>query len=257
MSSVAENKTTASVVTPEHKAAYEEKGFFVLERVIPPEHLQLLREEGQRLRDALDAEMERRGVSQIGLSFKDSRYFFSMWGKSDRIPEFMFSELMADICRSLLGPEAYLSFEQFVVKCDRGGMKFSWHQDSGYVPEGHKPYVSCWCTLDDVNEANGTVYLIPYDRAGTKTRIEHTIDPVTQDRIGYFGNDPGDPIVAPAGSIAVFSSTVFHRSGPNLSDGIRRIFLPQYSAEPVLNAEGKPVYIAEKFLENGERIRTH
>lgn len=25
----------------------------------------------------------------------------------------------------------------------------------------HKPYLTCWCTLDDVSEENGTVYVLP------------------------------------------------------------------------------------------------
>ena len=46
---------------------------------------------------------------------------------------------------------------------------FSWHQDSGYVKwydptTQHKPYVTCWCTLDDVSEENGTVYILPHSR---------------------------------------------------------------------------------------------
>ena len=40
---------------------------------------------------------------------------------------------MADVCRATLGDTAYLFWEQYVVKGAEAGMKFSWHQDSGYV----------------------------------------------------------------------------------------------------------------------------
>jgi len=60
----------------------------------------------------------------------------------------------------------------------------------------------------------------------------------------------------PAGSIACFSSTVFHRSGPNTTDGIRRIYLAQYSAEPILNEDrSEPRHLAEPLLVAGERVR--
>ncbi len=243
------------LITPALREQFEQKGFFILERVVPPEHLQLLRDDCERLMNAEDARMDERGTDHLGLNFRRSRYFLSTWFSGGRIQEFVFSDLMANLCLALLGPDAYLSFEQYVVKFPEKGMSFSWHQDSGYVPAGHRPYVSCWCTLDDVTEENGTVYMLPYDRAGTRDRVEHTKDPNTNDLIGYQGSDPGDPVVAPAGSIAVFSSTVFHRSGANTSQGIRRIFLPQYSAEPVMNAEGTgPMYIAEPFLKNGVRV---
>ena len=80
-------------------------------------------------------------------------------------------------------------------------------------------------------------------------------DAATNDLVGYHGSDPGDPVIAPAGSIAVFSSTLFHRSGLNGSQGIRRIFLPQYSAVPIMKADGVgPMYLAEPFLKDDIRV---
>lgn len=189
-----------------------------------------------------------------GLVFSRQPPFFVSLAQKPKVREFIFSPLMADICRATVGDTAVLAFEQFVVKAAEKGMKFAWHQDSGYVQTPHKPYVTCWCTLDDVTEENGTVYVLPYDRAGTRERVEHVKDEKTNDLVGYFGDDLGVPIIVPAGSIAVFASTVFHRSGPNTTSGIRRIFLPQYSAAPVLGKDGKPQYLAEPFLEEGKMV---
>jgi ectoine hydroxylase-related dioxygenase (phytanoyl-CoA dioxygenase family) len=58
-------------------------------------------------------------------------------------------------------------------------------------------------------------------------------------------NDPGDPVNVPAGSIACFSSTLFHRSGANTTDRMRRVYLAQHSAEPILNGDGRPRHLAE------------
>ena len=131
-----------------------------------------------------------------------------------------------------MGPDAYLFHEQWVVKGAEQGMKFSWHQDSGYVKwydptTNHKPYVTCWCTLDAVNEENGTVYILPHSRAGTRDKIiDHLKEEGSNDLIGYTGSDPGDPLIVPAGSIVAFDSFVFHRSGPNTTNRMRRIYLP-------------------------------
>jgi ectoine hydroxylase-related dioxygenase (phytanoyl-CoA dioxygenase family) len=139
-------------------------------------------------------------------------------------------------------------------------MKFSWHQDSGYVKwydpaTTHKPYVTCWCTLDDVSEVNGTVYVLPHSRAGTKDRIiDHKKEEGTNDLIGYFGVDPGDPIIAPAGSIVAFTSYVFHRSGPNTTNRMRRIYLPQYSGDVIKRPDGRPWAMATPFLKDGQII---
>ncbi|HEX2411299.1 MAG TPA: phytanoyl-CoA dioxygenase family protein [Solirubrobacteraceae bacterium] len=145
--------------------------------------------------------------------------------------------------------------EQYVIKAAERGMKFSWHQDSGFVGYPHRPYLTCWITLDDVSEANGTVSLVPYERAGTRDVVEHVKDERTGDMVGYFGADPGDPVTAPAGSIACFSSTLFHRSGPNTTDRMRRVYVVQYSAEPILDERGTaPRHLAEPLLVDGTRI---
>ena len=119
----------------------------------------------------------------------------------------------------------FLFNEQYVVKAAEHGMRFGWHQDSGFIDYAHRPYLTCWIALDDMTEANGTVYLLPYSRAGTRDVVKHVRDKESNDLVGYFGDDPGDPMVVPAGSIACFSSTLFHRSGSNTTDRMRRVYV--------------------------------
>ncbi len=247
-----------SPVTPAHREQFQREGYFILESVVPPEHLQLLRDKVMQNIARIDAEMEEKGVEKLGINHKGSRYFVGAYRAGDQeIGDFIFSDLMAEVTRATLGDDVFLFFEQYVVKAAEKGGKFSWHQDSGYVGHpNHKPYLTCWVTLDDVNEENGTVYLLPYDRAGTRDFVPHRLDAESNDKVGYFGDDPGLPIIAPAGSVACFSSTVFHRSGPNSTDKMRRVYLPQYSAEPLMNADGTKLWnLAEPFIQNGERVR--
>lgn len=250
---------TTSLVTDAHLRQFKEKGFFVLESVIPESHLEMMRSACGSLIAQIDerADQEHRP--------RTTKYFFSVWDEPTganpikdaaraQVRQFVFSDLMAEITRVLLGDDVYLSFEQFVVKAAEKGGTFAWHQDSAYVPAPHAPYLTCWCTLDDVTEENGTVYMLPYDRAGTRELVAHTKLEDDFDLIGYRGDDPGDAVLAPAGSIALFSSHVLHRSGLNTTARQRRIYLPQYSAAPLLDDNGKPFYIAEPFLKGGERV---
>jgi hypothetical protein len=50
---------------------------------------------------------------------------------------------------------------------------------------------------------------------------------------------------------------VFHRSGPNKTDRMRRIYLPQYSAAPITRPDGKPGAMATPFLKDGVNIYDH
>jgi len=230
-----------SQISAEQMAQYRSEGYFILERVIDRESLAGLRQECQRYIDIYETEMEAKGVTVSGINHYKKRYFIANRGKeSPPISRFLFSSLMADICRATLGDAAYLFNEQYVVKAAEVGTKFAWHQDSGYIGHYHRPYLSCWCALDDMTVENGTVYVLPYQRAGMQPDdlFDHTIEAGSNDKIGYHGDDPGIPAIVPAGSIVVFSSRTFHRSGPNTTDRMRRSFLAQYSAEPILKKDG-------------------
>lgn len=244
-------------VTDEQKRKYQEDGFFILDQIIPDRELEVLRSECSQLIADQDREMDRLGVNELNLSRRNSRYFvFLAYKDRPQLGEFIFSDLMAEICKATIGPDAMLFWEQFVVKgTEKKGGEFGWHQDSGYVDYVHKPYVNAWIPLDDVNEENGTVYLLPYSLAGTREKVQHKPVPNSNDRIGYFGSEPGVAAICKAGSIVVFSSTVFHRSGPNLTNKMRRAYAIQYSPEPILEADGSLKGLAEPFLANGERVR--
>ena len=241
------------VVTDAQKKQFQHEGFFILKGVVPPAHLQMMREECDRFVAEMDAKFDGNGGKRDGINAK-GRYFIACRYRESRLAEFIFGDLMADICRATLGHTAHLFYEQFVVKGPEKGGKFSWHQDSGYVhPIPHNPYITCWVTLDDVTEANGTVYLLPYPRAGGPRLAPHSTNAETNDKEGYFGSDPGDPVIVPAGSVAVFSSLVFHRSGANTTPNWRRVYLPQYSAEALRKPDDSLINFGDPIWVNGER----
>ena len=128
---------------------------------------------------------------------------------------------MFAITTALLGPAVYLFSEQWVVKGAERGMRFAWHQDSGYVDlrdpgNAHAPYLTCWCALDDMTRENGTFSVLPHPRAGSRNAVfPHRREQGANDLVGYEGDDPGELVEMPAGSVAVFQSTSLHRSGAN------------------------------------------
>ncbi len=251
-----------SVVSDADRAQYADQGFMILKGVIPPTTLTMLREECAYFLGYMDARMDAGLVRDGALSWRGRRYFINnRYRYSSRLWRFIYGELMADVCRATLGPDAWLFNEQWVVKGAEQGMQFAWHQDSGYVkavdPEtSHPPYLTCWCTLDPVNEANGTVHLLDHDAAGTRGNIiTHGQDPQTNDLIGYTGDNPGAIMEAPAGSVIAFTSYNLHRSGANTTPDMRRVYLPQYTAAPIVNSRtGEQFNLAVPFLRNGEII---
>lgn len=242
-------------ITNEQIEQFRKVGFVILRNVISQEMITKIQDECERFIKEKDAEMDAKGVEVDEINHKGKRYFIAMKNKdSQPMQELLYGKELEAITRAILGENVYLFLEQFVVKAADKGMKFSWHQDSGYLDFEHKPYLSIWMPLDDVTEENGTVYLLPYAEAGTDSRIEHVLEAGTNDRIGYFGDNPGVPAILDKGDVALFSSTCFHCSGANKTNKSRRVLLMQYSAEPIMKGD-KPLYLAEPFVVEGELVK--
>lgn len=69
--------TTTTTVTPKQIRQYHDEGYFVLESVVPPEHLELLRREATYAIDRIDAIMDAQGTDTLGLCHRGKRYFSS------------------------------------------------------------------------------------------------------------------------------------------------------------------------------------
>ena len=248
-------------VSPAASSQFERDGFAVLERVIDAATLAMLREECAVFVARTDRWLEKQGREVFGITHRGKRYFIAnRYRDSERMRGFVFGELMQRIATAFLGPTVYLFNEQWVVKGAEQGMKFAWHQDSGYVQfrdpgNVHKPYLTCWCALDDMTRANGAISVMPHSRVGSQGVVfEHRHEPGSNDLVGYEGDDPGVLCEMPAGSVAVFSSTSLHRSGANTTPTMRRAYLAQYSAEPIYSASGKLWGQAVPFVADGELV---
>jgi ectoine hydroxylase-related dioxygenase (phytanoyl-CoA dioxygenase family) len=173
---------------------------------------------------------------------KGSRQFFS--NRCEIFPaleQFVKGETMAQLASDLLGSQTWLFNEQIVVKAPQHGDSFAWHQDSGYVPFAHRPYLTVWCALDHSTRDNGTLFVIPRDISQDLSVTKHEWDTSGANLVGYRGPDDGEVVEVPAGSAVAFSSVMMHRTGANRTDRPRRALVCQYTAEPLLRPEtGRP-----------------
>lgn len=244
-----------SPITAEHRRQYQESGWFIAERAIGTDDLQILRDACDVLMESMHREMDRLGTDHIHISHRGRRYHIAK--KHDEVPalrQYIFGELMADVCRATIGENAFLFYDQYVVKAAEQGSRFSWHQDSGYLDFDHPPYVTVWAAVDDMTIENGTAWILPTSKLGIRTRVQHIRDEQSGDRIGYFGDDPGIPAIVPAGSLVVFSSVTFHRSGQNTTDNMRRAYVTQYSPGEIRDPSGQLIHLATPFLNQNVNV---
>ncbi|MDH3682994.1 MAG: phytanoyl-CoA dioxygenase family protein, partial [Acidimicrobiia bacterium] len=98
------------------------------------------------------------------------------------------------------------------------GANFAWHQDSAYVGFGHRPYLTLWILLDDVDLDNGCISVLPthVHPAGDPDSAVSGVVPRRWDHggkqlVGYDEAIPGTAITCRAGAIVAFSSLALHR----------------------------------------------
>jgi ectoine hydroxylase-related dioxygenase (phytanoyl-CoA dioxygenase family) len=244
------------LISQEHQQQFLDEGYFILESALSSETLDLLSGACDVLIDRMHSEMDRLGTDHIHISHRNQRYHIAkQYAQVDGLKEYVFSDLMANICRVTVGQQAYLFYDQYVAKSAEVGRPFAWHQDSGYLEFPHKPYVTVWAAVDDMTAENGTVSLLPYSEVGIRSRVEHIRSEESGDKVGYFGSAKGLQATVPAGTVVVFSSLVFHCSSPNRTDSMRRAYVTQYSPEIILEpVTNKAKHLAVPFLENGSII---
>lgn len=132
--------------------------------------------------------------------------------------------------------------EQFVVKAPAdagdGQNSFAWHQDGSYVGFEHQPYLTLWVAIDEANEENGALRILPRNLDSDTSLGPYRVDPATNERICYDGDD-GVLVPAKPGTMVIFSSTTMHASSPNLTNRSRRAWLCQFTPEPIIDPATK------------------
>ena len=250
-----------SVVSEAARRDFLRDGYVVLPSVIDDAMLDMLREECAVFVARTDAWLDKRGVDVFGITHRGKRYFIAnRYRDSERMPRFVYGDLMRDITTALLGETVFLFNEQWVVKGAEQGMKFAWHQDSGYVNfrdpgNTHRPYLTCWSALDDMTRENGTISVMPHGRVSSQATVfPHRHEPGSNDLVGYDGDDPGVLVEMPAGSVAVFTSTSLHKSDANTTPRLRRAYLTQYTKEPLRSSNGELWGQAVPFVSSGRYV---
>ena len=148
-------------------------------------------------------------------------------GQSPVLAAFAQHPVVRDICHDIMRQPVRLYWDQSVYKKSERPQEFPWHQDNGYTFVEPQQYLTLWIPLVDVDETNGCPWIAPgLHKLGT---LEHW-----QGETGRICLEQAEHAVAApakAGDIVVFSSLAPHRTGPNLSQAVRKAYILQYAPE--------------------------
>lgn len=133
---------------------------------------------------------------------------------------------LTEVLTSILGPNTMIQTTKLNTKAPGGGQAVEWHQDWAFYPHSNDTMLAFGLMLEDVDEANGPLQVIPGTHKGP-VLSHHNKDGVFCGAI-----DPDDPnfdyskavtLTGKAGDATVHHVRMLHGSSPNNSDRNRYI----------------------------------
>jgi len=209
-------------LTEEQQKFYHANGYMIgLPPVLSPQQV-------LELNDGLDELMK---LLRQGEDSKEIRE----WHESSRfLYDICTNDMILDHVEDVLGPDFYLWGSNFFIKPPRSSSTVGWHQDTYYWPLEPKISATVWLALEDVNEENAAMRVIPGShKVGLlkHSRSSDTDSVLTLEcEGGQFREDLAVSLNVKAGAFSMHDDKLVHGSPANSSERRRAGLTIRYSS---------------------------
>jgi ectoine hydroxylase-related dioxygenase (phytanoyl-CoA dioxygenase family) len=209
-------------LTEEQQKFYHANGYMIgLPPVLSPQQV-------LELNDGLDELMK---LLRQGEDSKEIRE----WHESSRfLYDICANDMILDHVEDVLGPDFYLWGSNFFIKPPRSSSTVGWHQDTYYWPLEPKISATVWLALEDVNEENAAMRVIPGShKVGLlkHSRSSDTDSVLTLEcEGGQFREDLAVSLNVKAGAFSMHDDKLVHGSPANSSERRRAGLTIRYSS---------------------------
>jgi len=242
------------MITARDISQFHEQGYFLTPPAFDQAQLDQAAAEFHRLWQLHIRSTEAEGSPQQAWIARNRAFIGQAHTRSRVLAEMCHAPIYREACLGLIGPDADLYYNQVVIKSPQLGAHFGWHQDSGYTVTTPLQYVTCWTAISRTTIANGCIWIIP----GSHHRglLPHRHNQRDDSHDAVFEDESGAiPVEMATGQVAVFSSLLLHRSGPNTSQENRFGFVPQYHHAGVVSvSSGAPGGDQVPVLRDGRAV---
>jgi len=226
------------VLTSDELRTYNEQGYLALGRLLTDGGLDAMR---QQCMAAWTAE---KGEFDPEKTWLQNALLTNIHQRSEVAREFYFDGPLVDIAEQLIGPNIKGVASQLTFKMRGNTKDFGWHQDNGYGELDPYNSLTTLTALDDTDEQNGCLWIIPGSHKMGQINVGHTLEDKQAEKSIDVEADRSRavPIHMKAGDSVVFHCWTLHMSEGNLSkDRDRRILFLRYA-----DADAVEVYNACK-----------
>ena len=203
----------------ERLAAYHRDGFVEVADVFPPEEVAAINAELDRLRAEAPDQFGRSGLYQLGL-------------RTELTAAVCADERILTLIEDIVKPGIAIYSAKMVEKPAHDELICHWHQDNAYYnPKAASDCrMSIWLPLQDVDEQNGCLWVVPGSHKGGTLEAENRGEGhcALSFRDGRESVAGAEPYPMQAGSLLLFDADLWHRSLGNHTDEPRRTFIVSY-----------------------------
>jgi len=213
-------------------ARFHNDGFLTID-LVTNGSIDSLQLEAERVWDAAHTE-----EYDSGASWLSNALLVGVHEHSALFREVFYRAPLVDVMTQLIGPNIKLASNQLTFKHSGDSNPYDWHQDNGYGPLFPETAISCWLALDEVNDLNGCLWIIP--GSNKHGSIGHSAGK-PRERIATI-EDEGSAIPIPlrAGQCVIFHGFTLHMSKGNSTGRMRRAVFFRYADADAIDLEGRP-----------------
>jgi 2-oxoglutarate-dependent dioxygenase len=215
----------------EARARFQREGYLAIGPILTEAELEAVRADYDRIFSATEKPASYRNIgARRGEESSEGAVLqiIDMHRLSDAFQTLLFKPEVLDWVEMLLGtPDICLFHDQALYKPAFHGEEVPWHQDNGYWKLEPAEAISLWIALDDADETNGCMRVIPgsHQDGGAGHRASERLEAVIQ---AEADESRAVAVPLPAGGAMFHHCLTLHNTQPNRSPRQRRAWVMHY-----------------------------
>lgn len=208
-------------------AAFRENGYHSYGRILTDEGLREMR------RQSMVVWTAEKGAFDPNKTWLENALIVDIHHQAPIVRDYYFEGPLVDVAEQIIGPNIKGATSQLTFKMKGNAKPFPWHQDNGYGELDPYNAISCLTALDDTDQENGCLWLIP--GSNKKGQLDHeqkqkALETRYKGELKAQADESGAiPMPMKAGECLFFSCWTLHKSEANYSDRDRRILFLRYA----------------------------
>ena len=217
---------TPQRLSSEQLETFREQGFLTLGPVLTAQGLAAMRDQ------CMAAWEKEKGPFDPQGAWLKNALIINIHHHAPVVRDYYFNGPLVDIAEQLIGPNVKAATSQLTFKLRGNTQSFGWHHDNAYGELEPHTALTCLTALDDTDEGNGCLRLIPGSHKAGQTSFKHS----AEDKANHVAIDmdadesKAIPAELRAGHALIMHCHLLHKSEGNFSlDRDRRILFLRYA----------------------------